>query len=321
MHQAAMNKRLTNSLKGLLIVLSIAYIAYKLYVQQQHGLLFLEFEKMQKKSMGILLIVLLLMLCNWSLEGLKWRCLVNKLEPTNLLYSVKGVLAGVSVSIFTPNRIGEFGGRIFFLHPENRASGIAATLLGNLAQLLATLLIGMFCLLPFTQIIPPSKQFPINPLFLFLFSFVVIGLSLYVYFNVFKTEPLVKRLFKNKKQHQYLHFLKAYNKKTLLAILGYSLFRYLVFSAQFIILLHWFGINLSTQVLFISISQIYLIMTLIPTFALSEVGVRGSVAVLVLGFFTPLNAGVIAASVSLWIINLAIPALLGSLFLLKLKIE
>ncbi|MFA6401838.1 MAG: hypothetical protein WCX31_09470 [Salinivirgaceae bacterium] len=61
-------------------------------------------------------------------------------------------------------------------------------------------------------------------------------------------------------------------------------------------------------------------MTFIPTFALAELGVRGSVAVLVIGTLSPLSSAIIAASVLLWIINLALPALVGAQFLYRFKV-
>jgi hypothetical protein len=64
----------------------------------------------------------------------------------------------------------------------------------------------------------------------------------------------------------------------------------------------------------------YLILSAVPTIALSEIGVRGSVAIFLLQNFTENLSAVFLATTCIWIINLAIPALLGNIFLYKTKI-
>ena len=66
-------------------------------------------------------------------------------------------------------------------------------------------------------------------------------------------------------------------------------------------------------------SLTFLAMSIIPTIALTELGVRGSVAVYFFGFITSMHLAVVLASFSLWAINLVIPALIGLLFVYQLK--
>ncbi|MCB0771783.1 MAG: hypothetical protein KDB93_00205, partial [Flavobacteriales bacterium] len=70
-----------------------------------------------------------------------------------------------------------------------------------------------------------------------------------------------------------------------------------------------------------TVPVVYLVSTLIPTMLLSELGVRGSVAV---AMFAPLGgpaAMVLLASFGLWLVNLALPALAGALILLVARIR
>jgi hypothetical protein len=75
------------------------------------------------------------------------------------------------------------------------------------------------------------------------------------------------------------------------------------------------------------IGMVYLIMTIIPTVALSELGVRGSVSVYVFqswiekqGLWSvDVSTGVLTASSSLWFFNLAFPALMGTIYIFSLK--
>jgi hypothetical protein len=63
----------------------------------------------------------------------------------------------------------------------------------------------------------------------------------------------------------------------------------------------------------------YLAMAVIPTFALTEIGVRGSTAIFFIGLFSTNISGILSASIFLWIINLAVPAIIGSFLFSKSK--
>ncbi len=64
----------------------------------------------------------------------------------------------------------------------------------------------------------------------------------------------------------------------------------------------------------------FLLASSIPTILISEIGVRGSVALFVFGVVSDLDIQIIMASVLLWLINVALPALLGLLNLKELKL-
>lgn len=51
----------------------------------------------------------------------------------------KAVAAGVAFSQLTPNRVGEYGGRLLLLAPQHRWNAVTATLLGSIAQWIALL--------------------------------------------------------------------------------------------------------------------------------------------------------------------------------------
>ena len=77
----------------------------------------------------------------------------------------------------------------------------------------------------------------------------------------------------------------------------------------------------------ILIGLIYLLMAVIPTIALTEIGVRGSVSLFVFAlYFKPIGIwteniglGIASASTMLWVFNLAFPALLGTFFVYSLR--
>lgn len=313
------SKILFQTFKILIIIVSIWYIAFKVYSEKQNGLLFYELKNYIFIDWVYLLTAIMLMPVNWILESAKFKLLVRHLQTISLYESIKSVLSGITVSIFTPKRIGDFGGRIFILETKNRVSGIFATLLGNLSQLLVTLTVGSALFYIYLPMNAAFKDIDINISIIFLITIVVIAIGLTVYFNISKIGMLLGKLPVFKKHTDFILFIQKYKKSELLNYLSISFLRYVVFTFQFYLLLKFFGIEISYFKAFIGISQVYFIMALVPTFALGELGVRGSIGVFILGAFTTLSSGIVAASVLLWIINLAVPAVFGTYYLSKLK--
>src|SRR5215208_118256 len=55
-----------------------------------------------------LVIVVFLMIVNWSIEAIKWKLSVQRVQPVSFVKSFCAVLSGVSFSVSTPNRVGEY---------------------------------------------------------------------------------------------------------------------------------------------------------------------------------------------------------------------
>ena len=68
------------------------------------------------------------------------------------------------------------------------------------------------------------------------------------------------------------------------------------------------------------ISVVFLILAVVPTIALAEIGLRGKVALELFGLYSMNNVGIITASVGIWFVNLVVPALLGSILIFRIKI-
>src|SRR5690606_10757729 len=86
--------------------------------------------------------VLLMMLLNWFLEALKWKYLCAGVSPIGTWRAVESVFCGLTWAVFTPNRIGEYGGRVMFLLPRRRIRGAVAMRVGALAQITITNVLG-----------------------------------------------------------------------------------------------------------------------------------------------------------------------------------
>ena len=55
------------------------------------------------------------MLVNWSLEAYKWGALVDRFQSLSFSKKLISVLMGLSIGFLTPNRIGDYAGRLRFI--------------------------------------------------------------------------------------------------------------------------------------------------------------------------------------------------------------
>src|SRR6187402_3652120 len=89
------------------------------------------------------ILVFVLMFVNWSLEALKWKISVQGVQPVSFFRSLKAIFSGVSFSVTTPNRTGEYLGRVLYMDDGNRLRVISLTILGSISQLLVTIFFGL----------------------------------------------------------------------------------------------------------------------------------------------------------------------------------
>ena len=102
-------------------------------------------------------------------------------------------------------------------------------------------------------------------------------------------------------------------------MLFYSIARYIVFTTQFFILLQVFEIDISYIDAIILTSIMLFVISIIPTIAITEIGVRGSVALFLFGLVSSNTEGILSATFVMWVINLLLPALFGTVSIFSLK--
>ncbi len=320
-------------IRTLIISVTYGFILYEIFGQQSVIKPLINLQQRFSDSgfaMSATLLILL-MVVNWSLEAIKWRFLISKFEKISFLTSMQAVFSGLTVSIFTPNRIGEYFGRVFILKQINPLKGILITILGSMAQLVVYLLSGLFCFVYFLDHYVGAPAFfgnyfsGIAYLSVIGFALIITGLFMNVSFITGIANRILSR--KWRKLRHYLKTFSLFSKRELLIVLLISALRYCVFTFQYYFLLKYFGIDLPAFQLIIAIAVIFFIMTAIPTFALAELGIRSTVAVWVIGTMLKVNGqdassatiAIITSASALWVINLGIPALIGSAFVMKLR--
>jgi hypothetical protein len=60
-------------------------------------------------------------------------------------------------------------------------------------------------------------------------------------------------------------------------------------------------------------------MAVIPSFAIAELPVRGTLSLWLIGLFSTNKAGIVLTTVCIWLINLIVPAIAGAFLLLGNK--
>lgn len=275
-----------------------------------------------RMNVPVLLVVAALMLVNWLLEAFKWRHLLKGVEHVPLGRAFTATIAGTSVGFVSINRTGEFVGRVLFLAPENRIAGGFATALGSIGQFVITLATGGVGLLLLTALGSPLPWHAgwISWILTTLTSLVAfIALVLYLYPGLLRQLLLLVPFLHRFEQASGV--LSRYQRSDLLNVLLLSVARYGVFGFQFVLLLRAFGAGVDHMEAILAVTLIYLIATLIPSVMLTELGVRGSVAMAVLAPLGADDALVLMATTCLWLVNVALPASVGSLILLFARIR
>jgi hypothetical protein len=255
------------------------------------------------------------MFANWGIEALKWKKLIDKLLPIRYFRAFKAVWTGVTLGLFTPNRIGEYGGRLLYVPGKFRWTGIVSSLIGSFAQIVATFLFGLLALLFFLS----SKANIQGPMLtiLIVVAILLVAIFLLAYYNMGMLIDLLrnKRLFR--KIAPYIEVLSFYKTADFTNILLLSMLRYAIFSAQYLILLWLFGVHIQIGEGCVVVGVIFLAQTVLPSFTVAELLTRGNISLYFLHYYSDNSGAILAASTGLWLLNLIIPAVLGYFFILR----
>lgn len=267
-----------------------------------------------------LIITFLLVIVNWSLEAVKWRISVEKVQRIGFMKAFRAVLSGVSFSVSTPNRIGEYLGRVLYMDEGNRLKVISLTIVGSISQLIFTLLmgcIGWIVLMPSIE----SQQL-LSPLMskVILWGVIVVLLVLTLFY--FRLPWLVKwfdRIPAARRFTYLVNVLQEFNATLLFRLLSLSGLRFIVFIIQYFLLFRLFGVDISWSESLWTVSVSFLVMAVIPTITLLELVQRGKVVATIAGLYTANELGMNLATACIWFVNLVLPAIIGSLLILRLR--
>lgn len=287
-----------------IVIISGAYLYLILQLKEKWGYSERFFDKLNlSQLLYFLLPNVIFALINWLIEALKWKILLKKDLFIGIGESLRHVLGGLTMGIFTPARLGEIPGRALLVSKNYKKKAVFLAGFNSILQSFVTLLVGLICFLSFTHRIFLDN---IN------WFYVLVFLSIICFLGIF---AIKKNFFVKNIYYKYLYIKRI----VFLKVFSLSFLRYFVFLIQYYLAYKAVGISLD----FLTLSQItgvnLFVLYILPVLNAFDYGIRGSVALLI---FKPYNIPelfVLSAVFIIWIINILLPALMGGIIILMKK--
>lgn len=302
---------------NLLLRIIIGVVAvWFIYVKLKDGFL-IELQKISagKIDYRLIVVAVLMVVINWGIEAIKWRYAIRKVEGISFFKAFKLTITGITIGLLTPNRIGEIPARALLLSKDYFKEITLKTAVASFSQVLITFILGMVGLV----LTHEHFNISINPIVMIVILVAGAAALFLVYFKVNKLAFIFDKI-KFLREKKIFSALTEFSFSELINLLVLSFLRYIVFSIQFWLVLRAFGITLLSLDDILLIAVCFMLASFVPTILISEIGVRGSVALFVFGTVSDMDFQIILASVLLWLINVGLPALIGIVNLKELKI-
>lgn len=241
---------------------------------------------------------------------IKWHKLVKEEIPdASFFASAKSFLAGWSVALLTPARVGELARALYF-DSGSKLRLFSLVLFDKVFDFVALVFLSF---VGFNMFLDGWQ--------IFLFSF----LGIAVLFAIFRQSLILAFLtklsfilpFKSKIKH-FLDGWKPVSSKTISLCLVYTFFAFFITFFQSFLLVNSFEpVQLKIVLL---VFPLVVLSNIIPV-SIGGFGVREGVAAILLSLFGVSKASAVNATFMLFFINTIIPGLIGALFISELKIR
>jgi hypothetical protein len=267
---------------------------------------------------GWAILMLLLTPLNWSLEALKWQWLVRRMAPLTFREAINGVLAGLSLSMVLPGPLGDTAGRVLSIQAANRAGTVGAALVAGGMQFYVALVVGTFAWATYLSHTPARNTPAGNALLFLMAGLSLLGVVLNFYRNRFVSWsarwPLVGRYV------AWWRVIGHYHHTEMAVVFGLALLRHLTFSLQLYAAFRLYSVSLTPISLAAGVGVIFLVKTITPAFNwLSDLGVREAAALWVFAPFGLPAPPLLAATLTLWFVNIGLPVGAGLFSLWRLR--
>ncbi len=253
-------------------------------------------------SIGGIIFLLFLSFLNRFFEILKWQNLVSNLHAISLAEATKQVLGALTAGLFTPNGVGEYAGKALFFEKSKAKKVVFLNLICNGIQMILSVVFGTIGLWALGYRLWVLGILGMSALFI-LFSFLFKKIKI----KGFSIDKLIIKI---------NEIPKAIHQKNIFL----AVCRYLTFSHQYYFLFLAFDVDLPYFTMMATIAAVYFLASSLPTFQFLDFAVKGSVAVYFFGILGINEWIVIFISTLMWFLNVVIPVIIGSYFVLNFKI-
>lgn len=248
-----------------------------------------------------LVFLIFLMPLNLFIEWQKWNVILRN-ETVDQKHKVHSFLSGIVSGIITPAYAGNFIGRMLYFPKSSRKKIIVNTIASNGAQFIMSISMG---LVAFQMIYSSSIHLFYHLLF------ILANLSLYLLY--FYGDSIIEKLpFRFIKQISGVVVSRDL-RRTLICL---SMFRYVVFVAQFVLALMVFDVPFNPDFI-IWVMLMFGAITISPSLFMGKLIVRETVAITILTLIGIAVPSIILAAVSTWLLNQMLPALIATLLVKK----
>jgi hypothetical protein len=263
---------------------------------------------------SLLLLAALLVFANFFFQFLKWKVLANTLlGERNNIKILFSLLQGIAAGAFTPVRIGEYIGRKFVFEKQGLLEITVATFIDKLLMLFIIIFSGVFgaiLFLRFRMMIPvylSGALFTVLAVSFIVFAYILLNKHTWqtiAELTVLKMkflQPFIERI----------KILKQLDNKTLALSITLNAAAYMVFLTQYALLLQAFDHSASLSDAYWCGILMFFTKTAIPAVSFGDVGIRELASVFFAGQLHLSEAAGLNAAFAIFIINIALPALIG----------
>ncbi len=283
------------------------YFIIKRLVSFEHWGIISENFKVTRDQIGIFILLLVLLVSNIFCEVKKWQVLIQPFYTLSLYNSLLQYLAGALTAVGSPARIAEPGGRMALLPKEHRLNALVMTSIGGFIQNIVIVFFGLLTLSFSKRNLLQSynlRDFSLFPLILVVVSLLIIS--------------TLTILFRKKLKYLWNEIRKV-KLKVLLYATFWTIVRYLIYNLQFYLWLLLFNIEIPIDQFILYSPLYFLIITIIPSFLLIDLGIRGSVSLIVFGNAIIPSPLLLSGVLGLWFFNVVLPAVCGGWVLYRKK--
>lgn len=264
-----------------------------------------EFQQVlsEKLTPWSILLILILSFINRFFEILKWKNLAQTIQKTSVYQATKQVLSALVFSLFTPNGLGEYGGKALFFEKSKTKNVIFLNFVCNGVQVIINVCCGLLGLL--------LLQY-------YDWAVGVIGVGFLLFLFVFFSRKITIKGYSVEKLIEKINQIpKSIHQKNTLLGLG----RYLALWHQQYFIFMMLGVDLPYLTLITTSMSVHFLTSCLPNFQFLDFIVRGGVAVYFFGLLG-INEWIVMLVIFLgWMLNTMLPVVIGSFFVMKYKVN
>lgn len=264
----------------------------------------------------LLLLVIVLFPLNLIIEWLKWQLLLK--ERVSWWWGMRTISTGMMAGLVSLNGLGDFAGRVMYLPVHKRIRGSWAAIASGLINFWAVILVTL-PIFPFLMVKKGLLPAGNASLLFKICAWLGVFLLLLLYTRA-KHLPLIFSKVKILKGWKAsFEGLGNYSRSVMGSVLALAVLRFLIFNTQLNILWHVFGLQLGFLEGLGWSMGLYGILALVPTVLITDLGVRGGVALWLLSDFATYSWQILLPTYLLWLLNVILPSLFGWLSMWFLK--